>query len=373
MTVYYVGASGDNGNAGTSWALRRLTLTSIETLLAAGDTVYVGPGTYREALTPGVSGTAGNIITYIGDYLGTNTDGVGGIVRITGSDNDQTATRANCILNSGGRSYRTFQGFVMDMCTGKMIVSTAVTFDHWVIQQCYLVAGSSNELIFASGATQTNNTIQNCALIGHANATTINLNYSSQINDSANLIKNNLIIGGYNQIVSGKIGGVTVKNNTFMFQVGAGGGCVNSTTALTGGQTITVNNNIFFSCAKALAGQAGNADITENYNTFYLNTTDRANVNTGANSVTYPPNFDARWFFNLVLNGAGPSSPLQVLSPFDLASYSQLVNLAGTSPSTTDMRGTAVQGAQREWGSLEYDSTLKRAGGIHKGRAQLER
>jgi hypothetical protein len=34
------------------------------------------------------------------------------------------------------------------------------------------------------------------------------------------------------------------------------------------------------------------------------------------------------------------------------------LNVAGKNPPLTDLRGTAVQGAQREWGALEYDSTL---------------
>ena len=71
-----------------------------------GDTVYVGPGVYREMLTVDVDGTSGaGVITYIGDYDGSHTDGVGGVVRITGSDNDQTATRANCI-KATTKSYR---------------------------------------------------------------------------------------------------------------------------------------------------------------------------------------------------------------------------------------------------------------------------
>lgn len=48
----------------------------------------------------------------------------------------------------------------------------------------------------------------------------------------------------------------------------------------------------------------------------------------------------------------------KVLSPFDLSSASQLIDLAGTSPSSTDMRGTGTVGTQREWGALEYDTAL---------------
>src|SRR3990167_11457332 len=112
MTTRYVGAGGSDANSGLTWALRKLTLNGVEdTPVVAGDLVYVGPGTYSELLTVDVSGTAGNPIEYRGDYLGQNTDGVGGVVRVTGSDNDQTATRANCIAAGAARNYRTFTRF----------------------------------------------------------------------------------------------------------------------------------------------------------------------------------------------------------------------------------------------------------------------
>ena len=48
----------------------------------------------------------------------------------------------------------------------------------------------------------------------------------------------------------------------------------------------------------------------------------------------------------------------KLLTPFDLSEDSQLINVAGTSPTTTDMRGAGVIGAQREWGALEYNPNL---------------
>lgn len=50
-------------------------------------------------------------------------------------------------------------------------------------------------------------------------------------------------------------------------------------------------------------------------------------------------------------------------TPFDLASYSQLVNLPGINPPATDMRGTGTVGAQREWGPLECDPGLEISAG----------
>ena len=49
---------------------------------------------------------------------------------------------------------------------------------------------------------------------------------------------------------------------------------------------------------------------------------------------------------------------VKIISPFDLSSDSQLISGSGTSPTTTDMRGTSAIGGIREWGALEYDSEL---------------
>ena len=111
MTTRYVGKGGSDSNNGLSWATRKLTLNGVEdTPVEAGDTVYVGAGTYRETLTCDVSGSSGSPISYIVDYAGSHTDGTGGVVRITGSNDDMTQTRADCIVASR-KNYRTFRGF----------------------------------------------------------------------------------------------------------------------------------------------------------------------------------------------------------------------------------------------------------------------
>src|SRR5258708_2923488 len=117
MATYYVGSGGADSNAGTSWAQRVLTCGKAATSVAAGDTVYITPGTYRELLTISTSGTNGNVISWVGDYLGINTDGVGGIVRLTGAaSNDQSASRANCITATT-KTFNNFTGFLFDTTT----------------------------------------------------------------------------------------------------------------------------------------------------------------------------------------------------------------------------------------------------------------
>jgi hypothetical protein len=346
-TTYYVGIGGNDGNNGTSWATRKLTLNGAENVpVAAGDTVYVGPGTYREMLTVDVSGGAGTAISYIGDYTGASTDGVGGVVRITGSDNDQSATRANCILASG-KNYRTFRGFTFDTTTDNLVFLTSGTY--WTIDECYFCNGSAGTSgIYSDGASQLAIAISNCYFNtgSSSGARQVRFVHSSTVDNVGHTVSSCIFDGAFIGVDTQRVGGITI-NGCLFTQNGRG---VFVETALTAGQLVTVNNSIFSGCNVAMNATT-TAEFSENYNSIFRCTTARANVNTGANSNTYAFLPDTRWFHEATNSG-------RFATPFDMASYCALVDVAGTSPTTTDMRGTAVQGTQREWGALEYDSTL---------------
>lgn len=351
MPTYYVGSGGNDGNTGLSWAQRKLTLNGAEDIpVAAGDTVYVGPGVYREVLTVDVSGGAGSPITYIGDYSGANTDSVGGVVRVTGSNNDQTATRANCIIGSA-KDYRTFRGFLFGQASGVLVQNT--TGINWIIDECLFQGtgvADSVRFVNSAGVTDMAATVQNCAFMHTSFAPAIAFGYTDATT-STNLVQNCLIIGTYglyNDLVrSSRVGGITIKNCC----IWGGNSGVRVDVALPGGYTaVSVINSLIVGASFGLRATVL-GEIIENYNAVYACVTARTNVAVGANSVAYPPLFDTRWFFELVNGG-------NMVSPFDLASYSQLINVAGTSPTATDMRGTAAIGGVREWGPLEYDVTL---------------
>ena len=154
MTDRYVGLGGSDSNDGLSWDSRKLTLNGVEdTPVVAGDTVYVGPGTYREQLTVDVSGSGGSPITYIGDVVGIYTDKVGGVVSITGSDDDATSTRSHCIdWNDAARDYRTFRGLSFDLAAEDLVRLDGEGWDGLIIEECYFsgsdVDGLSSGLTF---------------------------------------------------------------------------------------------------------------------------------------------------------------------------------------------------------------------------------
>ena len=291
MTIRYCGKGGDDAATGLTWALRKLTLNGVEdTPIVAGDTCYVGPGTYRERLIADVAGGAGTPITYIGDYSGDNTDGVGGVVRITGSDDDLTATRANAIYIDN--NYRTFRGFHVDMGTGHTVYVSAQT--NIILDKMYFGYGAVDGLYFTGACTdeEVTNCYFNHGMVGSASA----IQFNNATADAASVIENCIITGSFYGIQSEEAGGITIRNCTIT-------GCVNGvrvTVALTGGYTaITVNNSILYGNSVALfAINAG--EIVENYNSLSNNVTARTDVAVGANSNTYPPLFDSRWFFETV-------------------------------------------------------------------------
>src|SRR3990172_12539685 len=98
MTTYYVDwEKADNTGNGLTLATAKKTLNGAEDIpVVAGDFVWVRPGVYRETLTVDVSGSSGNLITYQGDVAGQIWH-PGGVVRITGSDDDIAAARDKCI------------------------------------------------------------------------------------------------------------------------------------------------------------------------------------------------------------------------------------------------------------------------------------
>lgn len=100
MTIYYVRKGGNDANDGLSADLAHawLTVDKAANTVAAGDTVHIGAGIYREMVTMDTSGAAGSQISFIGDLDGSQT-GDAGLVIITAYDEDSYlgAVRADAL------------------------------------------------------------------------------------------------------------------------------------------------------------------------------------------------------------------------------------------------------------------------------------
>jgi len=123
MATYYVSATtGNDSNAGTSIGAAKATIGAGENLAtSAGDIVYIAPGTYREQVVHGYSGTAADRIYFIGDPdCEIFTAITPGIIRVTISDSDNTATNQSnkyCI-KSNGKDYITWKNVYVDGGSG---------------------------------------------------------------------------------------------------------------------------------------------------------------------------------------------------------------------------------------------------------------
>lgn len=361
MTLRYVGSGGSDSNNGLSWANRKLTLNGVEdTPVTAGDTVYVGPGTYRELLTVDVSGSNGSPITYIGDVTGEHTDGIGGIVRITGSNDDITATRANCITASS-KNYRTFIGFSCDQVTTNNTAIAIASGTNWIIRQCTF-GHSLGTGIFINGAGNANCTIEQCYFTGIANGLYgITIAHSSTISNSGHIVANCIFLAVRGIQIS-RVGGITVNNCSFL----AGNYHVRVDTALAGGQTTTVRNCLFTNATSSALQGTSTSDITENYNNFYLNAADRTSTNTGANSTTYPPMF--------ALPTLVPTLRYPQIMFGTLSEWSALRALAGQNMSTNDIHGIERPGSdsKKSWGAVQYVDPRRDTNTIRTGTASLK-
>ena len=125
---FYVSPTGNDANSGTSSSAPWRTIQKAMNTATAGSTVNLMAGTYSERLTLGVSGTAGNYITFQPNGFSVPSGGCGGYTGvICGGDRvilDYTYLGTNTsttpfLLVSGKRFIRvqglTFQNF---MCTG---------------------------------------------------------------------------------------------------------------------------------------------------------------------------------------------------------------------------------------------------------------
>lgn len=293
MTDRYVGPGGDNANSGLTWALRKLTLNGVEdTPVVAGDTVYVGPGTYRETLTVDVSGSSGSIITYIGDNLGLNTDGVGGEVRITGSDDDKTETRTKCINFPAARDYRTFRGFRLDMASVACIDSSQVGSSELVFEDLVFTGTKTRYgmgMFFWPGSGDVI-TIRRCFFSCHGEGIGLDRTFT-QTSVSGLLIENcifNMANGEHNYfsgIYADYVYGFTVRNCSF-YNVGQSTG-----TSLGVDQVDAVNKTYFYNNFSVNSKVLGSTDNIVDDHTYAVALSTSAgmwfNITKGANSVTH--------------------------------------------------------------------------------------
>lgn len=281
-------------------------------------------------------------IRYIADTTGQNTDGIGGIVRITGSNDDKAATRASCIMLASF-NYRTFRGFSFDG-TSNSTFGDSGSPSNWIIEDCYQgTSATTGQAFLICNSTGNNNTIRRCCLLNQRNEGIYWANGSTLSNVAA-LIENIIALASPSTtIVSlSRVGGVLIRNCTLM---GANLGAVKVTFALAVGQAATINNCLIALCTTGVAATA-TSEIIEDYNSFSKNGTDRTNTTVGQHSNTNIPLFQPLPLLN---NGR-----VEPWLPFSLMAASGQDDLAGLYSPSKDLFGTLrPQKTKGSWGAVQ--------------------
>lgn len=279
-------------------------------------------------------------VKIIGDESGALTDGIGGEIRLTGSDNDTSVTRASAFTT--GRSNMTYRGIHFDMYSAGAITFTAGI--NCIFEQC--VFHDTTGAISLTGALP-GNTIRKCVVRASAASVTvyIALQHSSATQDNqAILVENLLLIGptvnGNQAIGIARLGGVLVRNVDFINCATA----VRVSTAGATGQCTSVNNCVLQADSVGFQGVA-TTDILEDYNAIYANGTARSNTSIGAHSQTYAGLF------------AAPLLTLGITTDiFDLMmSVSPLGSIAGLNAPVDDLYGE-TRAATSSWGCVQYSA-----------------
>lgn len=309
-----------------------------------------------------------NPIRTIGDVAG-QIWGVGGTVRITGSDNDQTAVRANCITSTL-KSYRVLRGFSFDTTTSyplSMVSATHITIEDCTIQTPGSIA------VYIGGAGQLAVVFRRCRIEAKAGVSVhgINFFHTVTVDNTCHLISNCLIVyasgSGASAIASTRIGGISIRNCDIIGNTAG----IKIITALTVGQTIVILNSVLQSDYTALVATAV-GELTENYNTLSGNTTNYTNTAIGVNTLTYPP------LFALPLLSAGQAgiSGFRLPPPLlgELSQWSQIRALAGFGEALTDLFGLKrpATSAKNSWGAVQYQNQLRDTTTVRTGMSSLK-
>ncbi|HZN41879.1 MAG TPA: Ig-like domain-containing protein, partial [Planctomycetota bacterium] len=325
--VYYVRKTGSDSNAGTTPATAWLTLGKAENTMVAGDIVYVGAGTYAEALVIQANGTATNRITYHADVTGAYAGDAGAVI---------VTAPAGTAIHVDSADNITVEGFtVVNSQVGVRLTANPVG----ILVRDNTAHGCTTGMAVESGipVTLENNRISN------------NVDGISVLTGTVTL-RNNLVYNNGGRGISIAGGTASVLANTVY-------GNVDSNLRFSGGTVTVTNNLVTNSLSSGLERLAGT--ITGSFNLVWGNTTNYTGMAAGTGDISLNPFFvDVDGADNLLggANGADDDFRLDhtLASPaldagsaaattFALADGSSLADRTSRSDGVLD--GTAPDGA----------------------------
>jgi hypothetical protein len=217
VATYYVRKSGSDGAAGTSAGAAWLTIGKALTSggVAAGDTVYIGAGTYREVVTASLTNPASEV-KFIGDVDGAFTGDPGEVIWTSWTTDDTTAPVTGATINGGSKNNLTFQKLtiILSNNTSGGIVSIGTG---WKFQDCTIIQSRSSTQVLVQTVTAPINLVfDRCLILGLVASLTQAVQITCTESASAEydcgvVIKNCLVAGFSYALIMGSTGSNTFK------------------------------------------------------------------------------------------------------------------------------------------------------------------
>ncbi len=238
MTTYHVTKSGNDGNTGLPgdpW----LTIDNAANNVAAGDTVWIGPGIYRELVTMDTSGADGSVISFLGDVTGANTGDAPGPVIVTAWDEETSRipVRANA-LDMAQKEFITWADVIFIAGTDSQAVACSgagnIGNEQVAFRRCVFHGGGNDSsshtdaanLAYGTGATPatTGAMFDRCMFYGGSLRLGVTNNVAAHVNSKLTVQSCVFLTGGTSgiNIVTASpasafsIGGYAIKNCTFI-------------------------------------------------------------------------------------------------------------------------------------------------------------
>lgn len=363
-TTYYVRKTGNNSNSGTSSSNAYLTITKAIASAQPGDVVYVGAGTYSEALATVRSGTEPLPMRFIGDRDGSKT-GDAGTVLVNGYGGSVLALNAH--------SYIGFYGFTL---SGGMNATVSISSaPNVALIDCVLQSGTIGVNVSSSTVRLVGCTIQSNGgagvSISGTNPKLLMQRCTIQSAGSAAVVQSSatgsMTLSACRIAAAGQSGvdvtrGAATITNCVVTGCGASGiiarndastcvsawhntmvACGSAGITLDGG-TLTLKNNIVATCGTGLRKTCGT--LTHSNNLYWSNGTTYSGTSAGSGDISANPMF-------------APGG-----SNYSLQSGSPAINAAANAAAVTNHDFALVsrpQGGGYDMGAYEYAAALTAA------------
>jgi len=341
MATYYVRISGNDSSAGTSAGAAWRTLSKAFTTVAAGDQVYIGAGTYREALT--ISTAWGSETKFTGDYTGQYTGDAGIVYWSAYTNGDRARGGTRPLTTSGTPRYWTFENIVFSGCRPSDALLSITVRDFKFTRCSFLTVGPSLAITGTVDITSPQVIFDSCYFLNSLIAFTLPTSASADY-DSNILLTNCILLGSKVTVTASgansfKGGGVDLQNCFLLLGEATGFRVLSANVATSAPCTIT---NSVVLCGGGTALNANTSgQIIDGGNNLILASTPRTNVTTGVSSYSEPVAVllgGFEWLYGL------PARPFGMPILGSPLSY-----FGGTSAPSTDILGRTRTGNGAQW------------------------